>query len=612
VVSVDREPHHDDGEVVTVLKRSTRRTPAISIVLLDWSVRESFHLLHYLGRQSLPRDQFEVIVVEYYSRQSGELRRFLHEVDTWVLLDMPTSCCHHKHLMYNVGIALARGEVVLFCDSDAMVRDGFLAAITGTFARDPNIVLHLDQFRNLRRDFYPFNYPSFDEVIGRGCINESGGRTRGLASSADPLHERNYGAGMAARRSDLIAIGGADEHIDYLGHICGPYELTFRLMNSGRREVWHESEFLYHTWHPGQAGDRDYLGPHDGRHMSTTALEALVSGRVAPYVANRAIERLQEDPTADVAAIEPLLIRSVSNHAWRIDVQTGRPVGTLLGRVPTIVDYKGFRIRHDGARFVARLIAADHVPAVTEGSGAVLDAPSTPAARSAIDRAIGPTLDALSTIGAVGGLGWRALRAGRHGGRRYVQSLATMVQLLWSRGVRLITTRLGHLARRAWRLWRTGGVWRRLPRLARAVATYPLRLSLALVSGVRRLVARTHDLYRRFFMEERRYSGSLASLIVNLHFLKAHLGPEPTRIPGPARGMVIVDSRYSASYLRLLSTIGVLPKTETVSVQSPADLTSCLQRLHADIELPVVVIERECYQKHHLALSAASRRYLVV
>jgi hypothetical protein len=36
---------------------------------------------------------------------------------------------------------------------------------------------------------------------------------------------------MAARRRGLLAIGGADEHIDYLGYMCGPYELTFRLMN---------------------------------------------------------------------------------------------------------------------------------------------------------------------------------------------------------------------------------------------------------------------------------------------------------------------------------------------------------------------------------------------
>jgi len=28
------------------LKRSARRNPKVSLILLDWSVRESFHLLH--------------------------------------------------------------------------------------------------------------------------------------------------------------------------------------------------------------------------------------------------------------------------------------------------------------------------------------------------------------------------------------------------------------------------------------------------------------------------------------------------------------------------------------------------------------------------------------
>ena len=34
------------------LKRSQRRTPRVSLILLDWSVRESFHLLHYLRQQT--------------------------------------------------------------------------------------------------------------------------------------------------------------------------------------------------------------------------------------------------------------------------------------------------------------------------------------------------------------------------------------------------------------------------------------------------------------------------------------------------------------------------------------------------------------------------------
>ncbi len=98
---------------------------------------------------------------------------------------------------------------------------------------------------------------------------------------------------MCASREDLINIGGADEHVDYLGHVCGPYEMTFRLVNYGRKEVWHQDEWLYHTWHPGESGRGNYMGPNDGRNVSATALDILKSSRIMPLVENPAIRKLR-------------------------------------------------------------------------------------------------------------------------------------------------------------------------------------------------------------------------------------------------------------------------------------------------------------------------------
>ena len=276
-----------------ILKRTIRKQAQLSIVLLDWSVRESFHILHYLSRQTVNRELFEVIVIEYYSHVSPALQPFIDVVDTWMLMEIPVNCFYHKHLMYNAGIVLADGELVMIVDSDAMVRDNFVAKVLHAFQQHPNIVLHVDQFRNNRRDLYPFLFPTFDEVLGEGCINHFNRKTIGVCDEIDPLHTRNYGACMCARRDDLILIGGADEHVDYLGHICGPYEMTFRLVNHGRREMWLQDEFTYHTWHPGQAGDKDYIGPHDGRHVSARALEARFSGRILPFLENPAIKNIR-------------------------------------------------------------------------------------------------------------------------------------------------------------------------------------------------------------------------------------------------------------------------------------------------------------------------------
>lgn len=285
-----------------VFKNDQLVSPQVSVVLLDWSCRESFHILDYLENQTVPRAAYEVIWIEYYNRKPSQIEQKLRQceisgkppvLDQWVLLDMPTDVYYHKHLMYNVGVLLSRGRIVAICDSDAIVRSTFLEGIISSFESNLDIVLHMDEVRNNNRRFYPFSYPSIEDVLGNGCVNWQDGKTVGLRDTADRLHTRNYGACMAALREDLVKIGGADEHIDYLGHICGPYEMTFRLVNSGKRELWHPTEFLYHVWHPGQAGESNYVGPHDGRQVSSRALQGKFTGRVLPLSENPAIQNLR-------------------------------------------------------------------------------------------------------------------------------------------------------------------------------------------------------------------------------------------------------------------------------------------------------------------------------
>jgi hypothetical protein len=341
------------------LKQSVRKAPRLSLILLDWSVRESFHLLHYLRHQSVDRDQFEVIVIEFYSRIAEPLKQFADEVDTWVLLEMPETCIYHKHLMYNCGLTLAHGEVAVLCDSDAMVKDSFIETILSHFKDRQQIVLHFDEFRNTQRDFYPFKYPSFEEVLGDGCINNIDGKSAGIVDRIDPLHSRNYGACMCARREDLIAIGGADEHVDYLGHICGPYEMTFRLLNNGFKEVWNETEYLYHTWHPGQAGMDNYQGPHDGRQLSSTALTALMTGRVFPLVENEVIRLFREGKPISEMSLQERLIDQ--RHLRPCSLSTAIARHCDIRPEETLTDiYRGFTIMRENGRFYARTLFDMH------------------------------------------------------------------------------------------------------------------------------------------------------------------------------------------------------------------------------------------------------------
>jgi hypothetical protein len=309
-----------------------RERPAgvdVSLVLLDWSCRESAHLLDCLAEQTVDRERYEIIWIEYYQREWPALRERMDRaaasgqappVDVWAVLGMDPGLCYHKHAMYNAGILLARGRVVCFADSDALARPTFIESIRNAFQADPNIVLHLDEVRNNHPSFYPFDRARFEDITGFGCINWVNGKPLGLLDKADPLHTRNYGACMAARRDDLVAIGGSDMHLDYLGHIAGAYEMTWRLVNLGKREVWQDAEWLYHVWHPGQAGDRNYAGPHDGRHMSTRALMCLHSNRTLPFLECPALRKLRLDAVRPPSAA-PLedLVDPDWLPSWRYD-----------------------------------------------------------------------------------------------------------------------------------------------------------------------------------------------------------------------------------------------------------------------------------------------------
>jgi len=491
---------------VKFLKRSARRNPKVSLILLDWSVRESFHLLHYLARQDVPRDDFEVLVIEYYSRVSEAIRKFEDQADGWLLLEMPEDCYYHKHVMYNAGIVLARGEVCVVCDSDAMVKPGFIRAIVEAFQRDPGLVLHLDQFRNNRRDLYPFNFPSFEEVAGEGCANNAGGKTAGLLDTKDPIHSRNYGACMCARRADLIAIGGADEHVDFVGHICGPYDMTFRLVNRGRKELWHPTEFMYHTWHPGQAGVDNYLGPHDGRHVSTTSLAGLSARRVRPLLENPAIRRLREHPGTPADAVIPALIRPEGPAEWRRDrLESGSAVRRTDEADLHVGFHKGYSLYRRGIGYAAHLSIVEPGPFSSSDRG-WLEA---------------PTLDGLrQRIGA-----------------QYAAGAAAVA--LFTRMFVVVALAVEHFKRRAQRsLLAQGGAGG--PTARTPVSDWPRRF-----------------LYRldQFAVQCRTLADALFHLIPNLWHVRRFAGDSV----GTAPLQFLVDSRPAENYLKLLRAVGAIP-----------------------------------------------------
>jgi tetratricopeptide (TPR) repeat protein len=330
--------------------------PTISVILIDWSVRESFHSLRFLNEQTFPRERTELIWVECYRHYPEPLRRAIAEpshpapLDQWIVLERSSDTYFHKHELYNAGILAAHGEICIICDSDAIFAKTFIYSVYLAMKSSPRRVVHVDEVRSESRKFYPFNNPTISDVLHTpGLINWSGTTTTGLTTKQDRLHELNYGACMCAFRRDLVAIGGADEHIDYLGYICGPHEMTFRLVNHGHREHWLQDEWIYHVWHPGQSGARSYGGPHDGRNFSTRTLALQHEKRVMPWVENPVLKLLREGTTQSSSELLERL-GALERREWRDPDTVLTPVDPL-----ELVESNvgGYNIVRDGQTFVA-------------------------------------------------------------------------------------------------------------------------------------------------------------------------------------------------------------------------------------------------------------------
>src|SRR5439155_10055072 len=143
----------------------------------------------------------------------------------------------------------------------------------------------------------------------------------------------------------------------------------------GHKVVWSNHEFSFHTCHPGEGGVGNYVGPHDGRVMSTIALDALASRRALPLVESPAIAAIRRSPSISVEDALAKLIDKTDLIAWRTD-RLARPDSSASlteGLLPT--SKKGFRFARENDFVVALLFVPDIVDnadcrrPIFEGSG---------------------------------------------------------------------------------------------------------------------------------------------------------------------------------------------------------------------------------------------------
>lgn len=269
---------------VTVHKSNTRtKDPLVSIILIDWSVRERFHTLDWLNRQDAPRDSYELVWVELYERVPSEA---IEKAD--VVLTCNQRGMFSKHNGLNAGYLHARGQILNNCDSDAVFPPDFVSSIARAFASNdsrelkPLVLMH-DQFRNSSIP-YPDGISSIDDVRNYPWL---------------PLW-KNVGASTSFRKRDVIRVGGWDEHTSYRG-FAGGADLPWRIINAGVPQIWHdESVALYHFAHPHPEVYKTFpFSLKMWRELVTpyvhgaplTAVEAFATGRILPLTENSDIRK---------------------------------------------------------------------------------------------------------------------------------------------------------------------------------------------------------------------------------------------------------------------------------------------------------------------------------
>jgi glycosyltransferase involved in cell wall biosynthesis len=176
---------------------------------------------------------FELLVVD--QSDGPETERALDALQGDPRLCYVRSATRGKGAALNVGLRLARGEVLVCTDDDCEAEPGWVGAMATVFVEAPSAAVA----------FCRVEAPPYDRVAG--YIPESIEPKRVLRSVKELRGTRGMGAGMAVRRDVALDLGGFDE-------LFGP---GARFMSADDVDV--AVRVLLRGWHVYTTGDRRIL-----------------------------------------------------------------------------------------------------------------------------------------------------------------------------------------------------------------------------------------------------------------------------------------------------------------------------------------------------------------
>ncbi|TET43415.1 glycosyltransferase [Candidatus Aerophobetes bacterium] len=207
---------------------NTEKIRKISIVIPTYNQKEILaKSLDYLILQDYPKDQYEIIVVDDGSSDGTEemVRSKIGSKVGWRYLYQKQ---RGPHFARNLGIKKARGEIIIFVDSDIFTAPNFITehvkfhqkfgdvVVSGPVVRTDrlNHIFSDTGKRKLKRLSFVFSLPSF------------------ITSN------------LSVRRKFLIRVGGFDE--EFTGFGWHDWELGLRLKKLGLKAKRNINAMVYH------------------------------------------------------------------------------------------------------------------------------------------------------------------------------------------------------------------------------------------------------------------------------------------------------------------------------------------------------------------------------
>lgn len=212
----------------------------VSVLCWDASFREHVDALRCALNQTLPRDRYEVIFVEYYERVNTDAVRLAHEHGNLQVVALGNrhpgkENQHNIGACVNEGLRRARGDLVVLPDADVMFEEDFLEEVIRQHERVEELALY----------FHRLVEPKTDRPVPR-TIEE-------LKKVARMASAHNYGACPTVRTQWLKAVNGYDEAPVWRGYGGACVDAGVRFKSLGLCIKWHPTKFLYHGYHPGSA-----------------------------------------------------------------------------------------------------------------------------------------------------------------------------------------------------------------------------------------------------------------------------------------------------------------------------------------------------------------------